>query len=247
MRSSARNSPPARGLVLRLAGLTLLAALTSAAQPRLLIEGGMRFDFGELYTTSPVVRDLRLSNGGADTLRISEVSGSCGCTGTLLSESAVPPGGSAILKVTFDPSKFRGKVEKVVSMKTNDPADPDPHISFTATISPVLDFDASHLTFSTLVDSVVGADVTIRNASERTFRITGVKSSSEEVTVELSRDFLEPGGEATLRCSVKQARAGILRGAITISTDHPSLPSVDLPFFSFAKSPVDPSAGSAGK
>ena len=34
------------------------------------------------------------------------------------------------LRITFDPAKFKGKVDKVVSMRTNDPAEPNPHITF---------------------------------------------------------------------------------------------------------------------
>ncbi|HLF13977.1 MAG TPA: DUF1573 domain-containing protein [Bacteroidota bacterium] len=222
-------------MTLRLAALTLLAAALSPAQPKFVVDGGKLFDFGELYTTSPVVRELRITNSGGDTLRITNVSGSCGCTGTLLSASDIPPGGSGTLKITFDPAKFRGKVEKVVSMNTNDPADSNPHITFTATVTQILDLDQTHLVFSTKPDSEATTVVSIRNVSDGPVRITGTRSSSPELVVELSGGVLQPGGQASLRCRIRPTKPGILRGDVTLSTDHPLLPSVGLRFFSYAK------------
>jgi hypothetical protein len=211
------------------------------------IEGGRTVDIGELHTTSQVVREVRITNAGTDTLRISDVSGSCGCTGTLLSDNDIPPGGGAVLKITFDPSRFRGKVEKAVSMNTNDPVDSHPRLLLAANIVPVLDVDTGHLTFSTLVDSEMTVEVAMRNASDRTFRITGVSSSSGQLAVRMSRDLVEPNGETQLLCALRQTEAGILRGTITITTDHPLLPSLDLPFFSYARKDPGQRPGSSSK
>ncbi len=84
-------------MFVRIAAFIALSAALSPAQPKFTLDGGMAFDFGELYTTTPVEKTLRISNSGSDTLRITNVSGSCGCTGTLLSASEIPPGGSGTL------------------------------------------------------------------------------------------------------------------------------------------------------
>jgi hypothetical protein len=233
-------------VLLRLAAPTLIAAALAVGQPRIAIEGGKAFDFGELLTTSPVTRELRIMNGGTDTLRITNVSGSCGCTGTLLSENNIPPGGNGTLKITFDPAKFSGKVDKVVSMHTNDPADPDPHITFTATITKILDFDQSHLVFATVVDSEVVDTVSVRNVSDSPLRITGARSSQAELTVTLTTDRLGAGDATSMICRVTPRRAGILKGDITITTDNPRLPSIDLRFFGYAK-PASSPPGATGR
>lgn len=237
-------------MVLRTAALVALAALTavlSPAQPKFTVEGGMSVDFGELYVAAPVERELRISNGGTDTLRISNVSGSCGCTGTLLSSGEIPPGGDATLKITFDPAKFSGKVEKVVSMKTNDPAAANPHITFSATVTHILGFDQTHLVFSTRPDSAATTVVSIRNLTDGPVRITGVKSSSEELLLGLTDNTLDPGQDAALNCTITPAKPGILRGEVTLTTDHPLLPSVSLRFFSYARPPKAARPDSPGR
>jgi hypothetical protein len=227
--------------------LLLLAAATGAAQPRFTVEGGKLFDFGELRTIIPVTRELRITNSGTDTLRISNVSGSCGCTGTLLSDSDIPPGGNGILKITFDPAKFKGKVEKVVSMKTNDPADGNPHITFTATITQVLEFGLTHIVVTTAVDSEATTLVDVRNLSETPIRVTGIRAVPADLAVSMSNETLRPGESAELRCSARPGKAGIIKGDVTLTTDNPLLPEVALRYFIYAKAPAGKPVQSSGK
>jgi hypothetical protein len=225
--------------------LTFCITAPAAAQPGFRISSGPSFDFGELFTIVPVHRDLTVWNTGDDTLKISNVSGSCGCTGTLLSNSNIPPGDSGVLKITFDPAKFKGGVEKVVSMHTNDPSNPNPHIYFTATITQVLELDQDHLVFYTAPDSQATTVVSITNRSEVPVTITGVESSPPELKTELSGNILPPGGEASILCSIRPSAPGIVRGDLLIRTDHPSIPTLTLRYFCYARRTGSPS-GSPG-
>ncbi len=234
-------------MFVRIVALVAFAAVLSPAQPRFALDGGLAFDFGELYTTSPVEKVLSISNTGTDTLRITNVSGSCGCTGTLLSSGEIPPGGDATLKITFDPAKFRGKVQKVVSMKTNDPAALNPHVTFSATITHILELDQTRLVYSTKPDSEATVIVTVRNLSDVPVRITGVTSSSPELVPKLSGSLLQPGEATQVRCSNRPKQAGIVRGDVTLTTDHPLIPELKLPFFSYARIPASSAPGSRGK
>jgi len=221
----------------------LLAAVPASAQPGFSVDGGLAFDFGELYTLSPVTRELTISNTGNDTLRISNVSGSCGCTATLLSNNNIPPGGNGTLKITFDPAKFDGKVEKVVSMRTNDPVAANPHITFTATISQILAIDQDHLIFYTVPDSEMQTVLTLRNKSGIPLNITGITSSPPDLKTEIDHRLLPAGGEAAILCSITPKAPGILKGDLVITTDHPSVPALTLRYFCYAKrNPSGPAA-----
>jgi hypothetical protein len=225
----------------------LLAAAALSAQPKFGIEGGKLFDFGELRTIAPVTRELRVTNTGTDTLRITNVSGSCGCTGTLLSNSNIAPGGDGLLKITFDPAKFKGKVEKVVSMNTNDPADGNPHITFTATITQILEFGVSHLVVTTVVDSGETAVVPVKNLSDVPIRVSGVRAVPADLAVAISPGLIQPGESAELRCSIRPSKSGIIKGDITLSTDHPLLPTIALRYFVYAKAPAEKPADPPGR
>jgi len=230
-RSSVKNN----GRRLTATLLIFLGTAAAAAQPALRVEGGLTFDFGTLYTIVPVSRELTITNAGDDTLTISGVSGSCGCTATLLSNKTIPPGGNGSLKITFDPAKMNGKVEKVVSMRTNDPAEPNPHITFTATISQILGIDQDHLVFYTEPDSESHTTVTLRNRSDVPINITGIASTPPDLRADLPDRLIPPGDQAELRCSITPATPGILRGDLVISTDHPDVPTLTLRYFCYAK------------
>jgi hypothetical protein len=233
----------------RLAALLplLLWSAAAIAQPKFGIEGGKVFDFGELRTIATVTRELRILNSGTDTLRITDVSGSCGCTGTLLSNSTIPPGGDGILKITFDPAKFKGKVEKTVSMKTNDPAEKNPHITFTATITQILEFDVTHVVVTTAVDSEGITVVTVKNLSDIPITVTGVHAVPRDLVVSITPGLLKPGASAELRCTAKPAKTGIVKGDITLTTDHPLLPETGIRYFLYTRLPAGKPANSAGK
>jgi hypothetical protein len=228
--------------------LVIVSACAAAfSQPKIVIEGGKAFDFGELRTIVPVERELRISNTGTDTLRITDVSGSCGCTGTLLSNNNIPPGGDGILKITFDPAKFKGQVSKAVSMKTNDPSDANPHIKFTATVTPILEFDVSHVVITTEVDSEETGIVMVKNLSDIPVTVTGVRTVPADLSVSITPTVLQPGASGELRCSAKPGKPGIVKGDITLTTNHPLLPEFGIRYFLYAKSPAGKPADSPGK
>jgi hypothetical protein len=78
-------------------------------------------DFGSLSQGQKVVHEFTISNTGTEALEIRRISTSCGCTAALTSDRTVPPGGTTKLKVTLETRKYRGVVERSVSVASNDP------------------------------------------------------------------------------------------------------------------------------
>ena len=122
----------------RTALLVSMIPLILSAQPKFNLIGGSTFDFGVLYH-GKAHKTLTIKNEGTDTLVISNVSSSCGCTGTLMSNERIAPGDSGALAITFDTQKAHGESKKTVSLETNDQKNPRVRISFTANVIPVVD------------------------------------------------------------------------------------------------------------
>src|ERR1043166_8182345 len=121
-------------------------------QSKLVIVGRNVLEFGVVYTPS-IERFITLKNTGTDTLSISNVSTTCGCTAALLSNAHLAPGDTGTLSIKFDAKRYSGKVQKTVSMNTNDPTQKHININFTADVVKSLDFDPEYMFFSTTVDS----------------------------------------------------------------------------------------------
>lgn len=79
------------------------------------------FDFGSAQQEQKLVHEFTVRNAGTQELEIRRISTSCGCTAALASDRTVAPGSSTALTVTLETRKYKGVVERSVSIATNDP------------------------------------------------------------------------------------------------------------------------------
>jgi hypothetical protein len=125
-----------RELLLLGVGL-LLAATTAPAEeatgPRIRVEP-TRFDFGRVLPGRTLRKEFRLRNLGDQALVIGRISRSCGCTGAIVEETTVEPGGSTPLRVWVETRDARGAIEERVVVRSNDPDTPLLEVVLQATV-----------------------------------------------------------------------------------------------------------------
>ena len=78
-------------------------------------------DFGNVQQNLKLIKEFALTNTGDEDLIISRISTSCGCTAALTAEKVVKPGKSTSLKVTFETRRYKGAIQRSVSIASNDP------------------------------------------------------------------------------------------------------------------------------
>jgi hypothetical protein len=78
-------------------------------------------DFGSVGQDEKLVHEFAIVNEGTEALEIRRISTSCGCAAALAAERVVPPGGTTTLRVTLETRKSRGRIERSVSLASNDP------------------------------------------------------------------------------------------------------------------------------
>ena len=101
-----------------LSSFSPLAAQVSKG-PRVEIEPA-EHDFGSVGQDQKLVFDFLVKNTGTEDLVLSRIATSCGCTAALPAERLVPPGGSTTLSVTFETRKYKGAVQRSISVASND-------------------------------------------------------------------------------------------------------------------------------
>jgi hypothetical protein len=114
-------------------GLVTFLAATAWADPKVTFPNSP-WDFGEMLQQQKASHQFEIHNAGTDTLFISSVKPSCGCTSAPLTKDVVAPGESIWLDVTFDSKRFSGTVNKSVVVFCNDAENPRPEIVFSARI-----------------------------------------------------------------------------------------------------------------
>jgi hypothetical protein len=125
---------------MRLIILILFTLLLAACAPQTpAIEVTAAYDFGPVVKGEIATAELSVTNSGSAPLVIEAVSTSCGCTTATLSTMIIDPGQEAILSVAYDTAAHEsdmGLMERTVFLATNDQANEDVMIRFTALVEP---------------------------------------------------------------------------------------------------------------
>ena len=211
--------------ILRIFLMTCILPCLLMSQSKFNLVGGTRFDFGELYY-GIAKKVLTIKNDGKDTLSLWNISASCGCTGTLMSNDRILPNDSGFLSITFNTKNISGQAEKAVSLETNDPDQKKVHIVFTANVVGVMDLQPEYLYYQARLDSTATQTITVKNRGTSMFNILSATSSLENISLKLSQTRLKPAEEATVTAVLTPKMKGTFKGNIEIKTDNQKVPSV---------------------
>ena len=77
------------------------------------------FDFGTVAHGKSVVKVFQFANTGTDSLRISEVRVTCGCTIPVYPKEPIAPGATGAVQITFNTSGKSGRQLKVIRVVSN--------------------------------------------------------------------------------------------------------------------------------
>ena len=98
----------------------------------------MVHDFGNMTEGDIGKYEFSVKNEGKQKLAIYDIETTCGCTATALGSRKLMPGKSTKLKVVFHTKDRRGKQDKLITLKTNDPRNPEVVIHIKANIIPAI-------------------------------------------------------------------------------------------------------------
>lgn len=100
---------------------TVLIAQQNPAitQPEIIKLSETSFDFGKIPQGKPVTHNFIIENAGKDSLKISNVQASCGCTTPEWSAAPVASGNKTTIKVGYN-SASEGQFEKMITIFYND-------------------------------------------------------------------------------------------------------------------------------
>ena len=92
------------------------------------------FNFGDLREGQIVAHNFKIFNRGGDTLKISKLRSSCGCTVVNSGKMNVAPGDSTIVRATFNTHNRKGEQRKYIYVVSNDPVTPRLKLQLHATV-----------------------------------------------------------------------------------------------------------------
>jgi hypothetical protein len=194
-----------------------------ASKARIKFESDM-FEFGSIPRGATVVHAFNLKNTGADTLKITNVKPTCGCTTAPLSSNEIAPGQGANIRATFNSQKFNGRVTKQIYVDSSDPINPYLKVLFSATINDPLQIittTPAEADFGSVAQNAKSQiKVTLLNTDSVKVNLAIVEESAPAIfKAALSRTTLAPKESAELIIDLApQQTAGEIKESITLET-----------------------------
>jgi hypothetical protein len=228
---------PVRAIVSVLCLTLIAAAFPALAQPRLDLGVSGPMNFGTIYRGAVYERTVEFKNSGADTLVITNVEASCGCTGAMVSSNRIPPGGSGSLKIQFNSTNFTGVVHKTVTLVSNVPDAPRTLVEFTATIVDEIVLTPPSLWYKEAeTGKPATLSITVRNGGADTLYLKGFRTTLETFTMNLPSGPIAPGGSFVLEATFtpKQPSA-IVADRLFVETSNPRRADLAVPIYGNVK------------
>jgi len=182
------------------------------------------WNWGEVYSGDKIVRTFIFQNKGDETLKILDISTSCGCTAALTTDKNLPPGGEGKIEVTFDTRGYRGRSLKVVYVNTNDPATPKAQLKIQGNIKMDLLLRPNNIYMGFRDrDQVHSRDIELTNDGQKPIQVLDIISENPEVSVGIQvPQTIEPGAKLKVPLKLKLPEKGDrFVGQIVLHTDHP--------------------------
>lgn len=184
----------------------------------------LNHDFGEVDQNQYLTTRITLTNHTTTQIHIADVMKSCGCTTSELSTTALAPGASATLDLTWNTRSLRGPSSEAIAIvyaNEHETTMQTTTINVRANVRPfvtssVARFEFDHHTRSTQM-------VVLARADGRALTITSATSCQEAFTVTHDRNVLQVDFDPTRF----RPERGVM--AITLTTDCPEEPTIRLP------------------
>ncbi len=199
------------------------------------------WDFGFIPRGAKVTHNFLMKNVGNDTLRITNVRKSCGCTAAPLRKTTLPPGDTTQLEVTFSSGSYQGPVSKAVYVESNDPIEPFIDVTFLANVSvpsKALAFDPFFIKFDTIRQLPMKAFIKVVNIDSQVISFSIAEQPLSYVNLKARKKKLTPGKEVEIEVVLAKAPpAGEFGTSFTVVCDDEKKTRFSIPIQGFYQAP----------
>ncbi len=217
--------------------LLFFAAVSMAQAPMnkpLIWSPNRTHNFGDLREGQIVAHNFKIFNRGGDTLRITKLRSSCGCTVANVGSKVLAPGDSTLIRVTFNTKNKRGVQRKTIFVLSNDPYSPRLKFTLNATVygkndniemikkGPKLKLQTYQLQLGKIDEGTIKTThIKYKNVGKYPLTIQQLKTSSKFIKVIPNKLKLKPNeiGEAEIKIDTKGLQGSLARTVMFYSND----------------------------
>lgn len=194
------------------------------AQPQLLMQDtvnwGVVIPEGDPGATASVSADVKLSNGGSEMLRITEVRPSCGCTTAPLDKDSLARGEETTMRIKLNLPSHNGLVQKTITVSSNDPMNPQKVLHLIADVQRPLQMSSSFVPFNRgKVGSSIEGSITFTVKGKESVTIRATSADAGFVIETPMPINLKSGESAEMKITHKPTKTGSFKGQFEIETN----------------------------
>jgi hypothetical protein len=222
-------------IILSIFALFVLSSKILLADPVITFPNGTKLNWGIVKPIdSPLNAEVLISNSGDDTLLITKVQPTCGCTNAPLRKDKLAPGESTSMMVTLAVANYDGEISKSIRVFSNDPKQSEVEVILEATIKREIFVTPS--AFVSFTDVKVGETskqiLTINNTSSKDISIKVGSFSPNNLVLKIRNGQIIKKGETfPLEISISPGEVGVIKGKIVLLTNNSDYP--EIPIFIF--------------
>ncbi len=184
-------------------------------------------DFGKTNAGSVVKASFVFKNTGDETLTVSSVTGSCGCTTAGEWTREVAPEQTGKIPVQFTSAGFGGPVAKTITVVSNDKTHPTTILQLKGTLWKAIDVVPAYAVLNVVPDAASPTSlISITNNTEQPLVLSEPEVNNKAFTAVLTTN--EPGKSFRLAVTTVATNTGSVQGQITLRTSSTNMPVVNI-------------------
>ena len=188
------------------------------------------WDFGYLPDDAQVSHLFLIKNVGDDSLFITNVRTTCGCTYAPINKSRLGLGEIADLEVIFSSRKFRGEVQKAIYITTNDTSSPSSYVAISAKVgllNPLMATHPERVFFSSFPEE---KKIWVKNVTNSKISLSTIYAPSELIDFSIQKQSIDPQDSTQITLSLKKpTEKSQLKTSITLGIEGPEKARLTIP------------------
>jgi len=209
------------------------AAATGKMGPKLEVDEAS-LDLGEMWGDQQKEHAIVLRNVGDDTLMVTKVKGSCGCTVIKTYDRQIAPGKEGKVPFTLNTRGMQGTVRKSVTIWTNDPSDEQTRVSIHGTVMQLVQMDPQRgFVFGRIQPSQSQTkQVELTSNADQPLELEIVEATPKGFDVTL--ETLEEGKRFLLKAQMQPPlERRMHRGHVVLKTNLAKMPQLKVPLSAY--------------
>jgi len=188
----------------------------------------LAYDFGKVDSGTVVKHEYAIPNIGDQTLEITNVQPSCGCTTAGKWDKAVEPGKTGMIPIEFNSTAYGGAVTKTITVTSNDPTNGVVVLQLKGTAWKPINISPGFVMFNLSADIQTNETKVVRIVSNLEDPVTLSAPTWSNNTFQAELKTIKEGKEFELDVTVVPPLTNTVSAPITLKTSSPKMPVITL-------------------